>query len=134
MPAATDAGSLPDATLTAGLAEAQEAAIAHSGAVAVELDGDAVTISEPPAQAKTFADFGIAEPICAALTAAGITTAFPIQALTLPIALDEHDVIGQARTGTGKTFAFGIPILERMLQTAARKQGRAASTDRGAHP
>jgi len=63
---------------------------------------------------KTFRDFGIAEPICAALEAEGITTAFPIQALTLPIALDGHDVIGQARTGTGKTFAFGIPILERL--------------------
>jgi superfamily II DNA/RNA helicase len=64
--------------------------------------------------AKTFRDFGIAEPICAALEAEGITTAFPIQALTLPVALDGHDLIGQARTGTGKTFAFGVPILERL--------------------
>ena len=64
--------------------------------------------------AKTFRDFGIAEPICAALEAEGITTAFPIQALTLPVALDGHDLIGQARTGTGKTFAFGIPILEHL--------------------
>jgi superfamily II DNA/RNA helicase len=64
--------------------------------------------------AKTFRDFGIAEPICAALEAQGITTTFPIQALTLPIALEGHDVIGQARTGTGKTFAFGIPILEQL--------------------
>ena len=64
--------------------------------------------------AKTFRDFGVAEPICAALEAKGITTAFPIQALTLPIALDGHDLIGQARTGTGKTLAFGIPILERL--------------------
>jgi superfamily II DNA/RNA helicase len=63
---------------------------------------------------RTFRDFGIAEPICAALEAEGITTAFPIQALTLPIALDGHDLIGQARTGTGKTLAFGIPILERL--------------------
>ncbi|HEY2507160.1 MAG TPA: DEAD/DEAH box helicase [Streptosporangiaceae bacterium] len=65
---------------------------------------------------KTFRDFGIAEPICAALEARGITTAFPIQALTLPVALDGHDLIGQARTGTGKTFAFGIPILERLAE------------------
>ncbi len=64
--------------------------------------------------AKTFRDFGIAEPICAALEAQGITSAFPIQALTLPVALDGHDLIGQARTGTGKTLAFGIPILERL--------------------
>jgi superfamily II DNA/RNA helicase len=71
-----------------------------------------------PSDAKTFRDFGIAEPICAALEAEGITTAFPIQALTLPIALDGHDLIGQARTGTGKTFAFGIPILERLGEAA----------------
>ncbi len=71
---------------------------------------------ELAAGTKTFRDFGIAEPICAALEAEGITTAFPIQALTLPIALDGHDVIGQARTGTGKTLAFGIPILERLSE------------------
>ena len=70
---------------------------------------------ELPASAeKTFRDFGIAEPICAALEAKGITAAFPIQALTLPVALAGHDLIGQARTGTGKTLAFGIPILQRL--------------------
>jgi superfamily II DNA/RNA helicase len=74
--------------------------------------------TEPASEGKTFRDFGIAEPICAALEAHGITTAFPIQALTLPIALDGHDLIGQARTGTGKTFAFGIPILERLDEGA----------------
>jgi superfamily II DNA/RNA helicase len=63
---------------------------------------------------KTFRDFGIAEPICAALESEGIVTAFPIQALTLPVALAGHDLIGQARTGTGKTLAFGIPILQRL--------------------
>ncbi len=68
------------------------------------------------APGKTFRDFGIAEPICAALEAKGITTAFPIQALTMQIALDGHDLIGQARTGTGKTLAFGVPILERIQE------------------
>jgi superfamily II DNA/RNA helicase len=67
-----------------------------------------------PSSDKAFRDFGVAEPICAALEAEGIVNAFPIQALTLPIALDGHDLIGQARTGTGKTLAFGIPILERI--------------------
>jgi superfamily II DNA/RNA helicase len=61
-----------------------------------------------------FSDLGVAEPIVESLAAQGITTAFPIQALTLPIALDGHDVIGQARTGTGKTLAFGIPLLQRL--------------------
>ncbi|HVB43595.1 MAG TPA: DEAD/DEAH box helicase [Streptosporangiaceae bacterium] len=68
-----------------------------------------------------FEKFGIAEPICAALTAAGITRAFPIQALTLPIALAGHDVIGQARTGTGKTFAFGLPILQHITNKGRGK-------------
>ena len=77
--------------------------------------------AEVPESAKTFRDFGIAEPICAALEAEGITTAFPIQALTLPVALDGHDLIGQARTGTGKTLAFGIPILERLDRTPREK-------------
>jgi superfamily II DNA/RNA helicase len=58
-----------------------------------------------------------------ALAEAGITTPFPIQALTLPIALEGTDVIGQARTGTGKTLAFGIPVLERVTA------GRAAEPD-----
>src|SRR6516165_1816536 len=64
-----------------------------------------------------FADLGVTGPICESLAAQGITAAFPIQALTLPIALDGHDLIGQARTGTGKTLAFGIPILERLDTT-----------------
>ena len=52
--------------------------------------------------------------IADALETEGILDAFPIQALALPIALGGHDIIGQARTGTGKTFAFGIPLLQRI--------------------
>jgi len=63
----------------------------------------------------TFDQLGVAESICMALATAGITRTFPIQALTLPIALDRHDVIGQSRTGTGKTLAFGIPIIQHLL-------------------
>jgi superfamily II DNA/RNA helicase len=80
---------------------------------AMAFDESEVTELQAPSE-KTFRDFGIAEPICAALEAEGITTAFPIQALTLPVALEGHDLIGQARTGTGKTLAFGIPILQRL--------------------
>src|SRR5881394_3858074 len=68
-----------------------------------------------------FSDLGVAEPIRESLAAQGITAAFPIQALTLPIALTGHDVIGQARTGTGKTLAFGIPLLQRLGPTADRR-------------
>ncbi|HEY3652721.1 MAG TPA: DEAD/DEAH box helicase [Streptosporangiaceae bacterium] len=52
------------------------------------------------------------EAICSGLEAAGIFTTFPIQALTLPLALAGQDIIGQARTGTGKTLAFGVPLLQ----------------------
>ncbi|WP_460367445.1 DEAD/DEAH box helicase, partial [Actinocorallia lasiicapitis] len=52
--------------------------------------------------------------IADALASEGITSPFPIQALALPIALNGSDIIGQARTGTGKTFAFGIPLLQRI--------------------
>jgi superfamily II DNA/RNA helicase len=67
---------------------------------------------------ETFDQFGIAEPIRTALRATGITKPFPIQAMTLPIALEGHDVIGQARTGTGKTFAFGLPVLQHIVTTS----------------
>ncbi len=53
--------------------------------------------------------------IVEALRAVDITEAFPIQEMTLPIALMGTDMIGQARTGTGKTLAFGIPILQRVI-------------------
>ncbi len=53
--------------------------------------------------------------ICDALERAGITTPFAIQEMTLSVALLGTDLIGQARTGTGKTLAFGIPVLQRSI-------------------
>jgi len=102
--------------------EPAEAAEAETGpGPGAELEpAAAAELSVTPSQVvveKTFREFGIAEPICAALEAEGIVTAFPIQALTLPVALAGHDLIGQARTGTGKTLAFGIPILQRLDNT-----------------
>jgi superfamily II DNA/RNA helicase len=61
---------------------------------------------------RTFADFGVRAEMVDALERVGITTPFPIQAMTLPVALDGHDIIGQAKTGTGKTLGFGLPLLE----------------------
>ena len=54
-----------------------------------------------------------------ALEGVGITAPFPIQSLALPVALGGHDIIGQARTGTGKTLAFGIPLLQQLADTPA---------------
>lgn len=64
---------------------------------------------------KTFADFNVRADIVESLADAGITHPFPIQAMTLPVALGGHDIIGQAKTGTGKTLGFGIPALQRVI-------------------
>ncbi len=63
----------------------------------------------------TFRSLGVSHEIADALEAVGITHPFPIQEMTLPIAMLGMDVIGQARTGTGKTLAFGVPVLERIV-------------------
>ena len=63
----------------------------------------------------TFRELGVLPEICDALERAGITTPFPIQEMTLSVALLGTDLIGQARTGTGKTLAFGIPVLQRSI-------------------
>ncbi|HEY3576234.1 MAG TPA: DEAD/DEAH box helicase [Arthrobacter sp.] len=64
---------------------------------------------------KSFADFDVRADIVESLADAGITHPFPIQAMTLPVALSGHDIIGQAKTGTGKTLGFGIPVLQRVV-------------------
>jgi superfamily II DNA/RNA helicase len=79
----------------------------------------------PPALSpETFRSLGVATEIADALEAAGIVHPFPIQALTLPVALAGDDVIGQARTGTGKTLAFGVPLLQRTLLPATTDRHR----------
>ena len=68
----------------------------------------------------TFSDLGVIPEIADTLDAVGITHPFPIQEMTLPIALLGADVIGQARTGTGKTLAFGVPLLQRIVSPLDR--------------
>jgi superfamily II DNA/RNA helicase len=65
-------------------------------------------------ETQTFADLGVVPEIVEALSETGIENPFPIQALAIPIALAGTDMIGQARTGTGKTLAFGISLLQRI--------------------
>lgn len=67
------------------------------------------------ATAGTFTDLGIADIFTVPLAEKGIVHPFPIQELAIPIALSGSDMIGQARTGTGKTLAFGLPILHKSL-------------------
>jgi superfamily II DNA/RNA helicase len=63
---------------------------------------------------QTFESLGVAEDLCKALIDQGITTAFPIQAMTIADALQGRDVCGKAKTGSGKTLAFGLPMLQRL--------------------
>ena len=85
-----------------------------------DTDPGAITTvdAEPPTveqlAEKTFEDYGVEPAIAGALAKVGITHPFPIQAMTLPVALSGHDIIGQAKTGTGKTLGFGIPLLQRV--------------------
>ena len=69
-------------------------------------------------QNPTFSELGVAQEIVSALAEQSIVEAFAIQALTLPIALEGRDLIGQARTGMGKTLGFGVPVLDRIFDDA----------------
>lgn len=81
----------------------------------------AAAASAPAAAAPatpTFAQLGVAAEIVDALREQGIVHTFAIQELSLPLALDGADIIGQARTGTGKTLGFGVPLLDRVFDSA----------------
>ncbi|HEY8590367.1 MAG TPA: DEAD/DEAH box helicase [Naasia sp.] len=62
----------------------------------------------------TFRELGVDDDIVDALAAKGILEPFPIQTQTIPLALSGQDIIGQAKTGTGKTFGFGLPMIQRL--------------------
>ncbi|HEV3328308.1 MAG TPA: DEAD/DEAH box helicase [Acidimicrobiales bacterium] len=80
-------------------------------------------VPESYSTALTFESLGVAEPLCKALADQGITTAFPIQALTIADALEGRDVCGKAKTGSGKTLAFGLPLLQRLAEGLAGADG-----------
>lgn len=62
----------------------------------------------------SFRDLGVSEALVNDLAKAGLSSPTPIQAQAIPPALDGRDVIGCAQTGTGKTAAFVIPVIERL--------------------
>ena len=68
----------------------------------------------------SFAELGVRDEIVRALAETGKEHAFAIQELTLPLALAGDDLIGQARTGMGKTLAFGVPLLHRITSDGGR--------------
>ena len=71
--------------------------------------------ADATASAVPFSDFPLDQRFVDALKAVGIETTFPIQAMTLPLALSGSDIIGQAKTGTGKTLGFGLPLLQAVV-------------------
>ena len=73
---------------------------------------------------RTFESLGVDEALVKALANDGITTAFPIQAMTIADALEGRDVCGKAKTGSGKTLAFGIPLLQRTMAARSTEPGR----------
>ena len=83
----------------------------------------------------SFADLGLAEPLLRALEAAKYTVPTPIQARTIPALLQGRDVLGIAQTGTGKTAAFALPILQHLSASASAAAARAPALPRaGADP
>ena len=88
----------------------------ESGTESIEPEETIISDETPHEIAeKSFADYNVRADIVESLADAGITHPFPIQAMTLPVALGGHDIIGQAKTGTGKTLGFGIPALQRVI-------------------
>ena len=73
----------------------------------------------------TFSELGLSEPLLQALTHLGYEEPTPIQEQAIPALLEGRDVIGQAQTGTGKTAAFGLPIIERLVTRGATPSPRA---------
>jgi superfamily II DNA/RNA helicase len=74
----------------------------------------------------SFADLGVPHSLAKVLTGLGITTPTPIQAATLPDALAGRDVLGRGRTGSGKTYAFLLPLVARLAQGSAGSATRPA--------
>ena len=84
--------------------------------------------SDISSESANFADFHLDPKILKAVAEQGYTQATPIQAKAIPIVLEGHDVMGAAQTGTGKTAAFTLPIIQKLLPNAN------ASTSPARHP
>ncbi|HET8614517.1 MAG TPA: DEAD/DEAH box helicase [Actinomycetales bacterium] len=81
--------------------------------------------ADVPTSAPGFAQLGVPRPLVESLAASGITTAFPIQAATLPDSLAGRDVLGRGRTGSGKTVAFALPTVAALAASGRpRRPGR----------
>jgi superfamily II DNA/RNA helicase len=96
--------------------------------VLARLEAQAVDATDM--RSSGFGELGLGQNLVRVLAELGADTPFPIQAATIPSVLEGRDVLGRGRTGSGKTIAFGAPLVERLLQsqkgsTERRKPGRA---------
>jgi superfamily II DNA/RNA helicase len=80
------------------------------------------TTTLPDRPTSSFAQLGVPPRLVAALAEAGISEPFPIQAATLPDTLAGRDVLGRGRTGSGKTYAFVLPVLARLARRPGTRQ------------
>jgi superfamily II DNA/RNA helicase len=78
--------------------------------------------SSPRTEEPTFAELGLPDALVEMLARAGVRHAFPIQAATLPDSLAGRDVLGRGRTGSGKTYAFALPLVARLAESPTRRQ------------
>ena len=76
--------------------------------------------SAAPETPATFAALGVPAPLVEVLDAQGIAAPFPVQAATLPDALAGRDILGRARTGSGKTLGFSLPLVSRLAGGSTR--------------
>ena len=84
---------------------------------------DAQAVASDAGAGTGFADLGLGQNLVRELAALGASEPFPIQAATIPQALAGRDVLGRGRTGSGKTIAFGAPVVERLLQLQRQENG-----------
>src|SRR3954471_2953777 len=80
------------------------------------------TKNAPSTITPGFAALGLAEDLVSAITALGYEEPTPVQRETIPLLLEGRDVLAQAATGTGKTAAFALPMLQRIRATEAKKR------------
>ncbi|HET6210317.1 MAG TPA: DEAD/DEAH box helicase [Jatrophihabitans sp.] len=81
--------------------------------------------TNPSVETAGFAELGVPARLVTALSTLGITEPFPIQSATLPDSLAGRDVLGRGRTGSGKTYAFVLPVLARLAASASPRRPKA---------
>jgi superfamily II DNA/RNA helicase len=112
---ASDADNTPETNNTADTNTAPETDTASEADTAPATDAVPNTKAVLDTGTEvTFASLDLPAPLLSVLDEAGVVTAFPIQAATIPDALIGRDVLGRGRTGSGKTLAFGLPTLTRL--------------------